>query len=164
MSTLVARPIARKHADPVPTDVLDIATLASVQVTSEEELYPVDHLFDGRNGPGGSCWVASTHGAQAIILRFETPIALLGTVTVESEVRSDTTIQSIELAGWSDLAQRPFERAARELEYSPYGTSFHRVSWDIIERDVTHVRVRITPAKRGARATLTAITFRRGGR
>src|SRR5688572_19168808 len=54
LSALGARSIARKHGGPVPTDTLDVAGLASVEVTSEEELYPVDHLFDGRNGAGGS--------------------------------------------------------------------------------------------------------------
>jgi hypothetical protein len=162
LSVLVARAIARKHEGPVPTDVIDVSAIASVQVTSEQELYPVDHLFDGRNGPGGSCWMAETHGAQAIILRFRSPLSLLGTVIVESEERSDTRSQTIELTGWSELTQRPFDGVARTLDYSPYGSSFHRVTWEVAERDVTHLRIRVSPAKRSDRATLTAITLRRG--
>jgi hypothetical protein len=162
LSELVARSIARKHGGLVPTDTLDIAALASVEVTSEEELYPVDHLFDGRDGPGGSCWVASSAGPQVIVLRFTRPIELLGTVVIESEERSDTRKQTIELSGWSEHRQRPFEYGARTLEYKPYGSSFHRASWDVAERDVTHLRLRVTPERSRERATLTAVILRRG--
>jgi hypothetical protein len=162
VSVLVARSIARKHGGPVPTDTLDVAALASVEVTSEQELYPVDHLFDGRNGPGGSCWVASSAGAQIIVLRFSRPIALLGTVVVESEERSDRMVQGLELSGWSEHTQRPFEHPPRKLEYSPYGASFHRASWDVAERDVSHLRLRVTPESKRGRATLTAVILRRG--
>lgn len=159
---LVARSIARKHGGLVPTDTLDIAALASVEVTSEQELYPVDHLFDGRNGPGGSCWMASSSGAQIIVLRFHRPIADLETVVVESEERSDTMKQTLELSGWSEQTQRPFERSPVTLEYAPYGSSFHRASWDVPERDVTFLRLRVTPERSRERATLTAIILRRG--
>lgn len=154
------RAIARKHTGPVPTDIVDVAAMASVEVTSEEELYPVDHLFDGRNGPGGSCWMASAAGAQVIVLRFVRPMTLLATVIVESEERSDTRRQTIELSGSSELTQRTFECGARELRYSPYGPSFHRASWELAERDVTHLRLRIVPDGNRDRASLTAIILR----
>lgn len=159
MSGATGRAIARKHAGLVPTDIVDVATLASVEVTSEEELYPVDHLFDGRDGPGGSCWMASSSGAQVIVLRFERPVSI-DTVIVESEERSDTRKQTIELSGWSDLTQRPFEQAARELRYSPYGPSFHRASWELLESNVTHLRLRVVPDDSRNRASLTSIVLR----
>ena len=160
--SLVARSIARKHGGLVPTDIIDVAALASVEVTSEEELYPVDHLFDGRNGSGGSCWVASSSGSQIIVLRFLRPLEVVATVVVESEERSEARSQTIELSGFSEQTQRSFEYAPRTLEYSPYGSSFHRVSWDVGERDITHLRLRVTPERNRGRATLTAVILRRG--
>lgn len=159
LSGAVGRAIARKHGGLVPTDIIDVAALASVEVTSEEELYPVDHLFDGRDGPGGSCWTASTSGPQVIVLRFHRPVAL-DTVVIESEERSDTRTRIIELSGWSELTQRPFEHPPRELRYSPYGPSFHRASWELGESDVTHLRLRVIPDGSRDRASLTAIVLR----
>jgi hypothetical protein len=160
LSGASGRTIARKHGGLVPTDIVDVATLASVEVSSEEELYPVDHLFDGRNGPGGSCWMAAAAGAQVIVLRFHRPLARLDTVVVESEERSDTRTQKIELSGWSELTQRPFEHEARELKYSPYGTSFHRATWELLESDVPHLRLRVVPDGSRDRVSLTAIVLR----
>lgn len=160
MSAASGRAIARTHAGLVPTDVIDVAALALVEVSSETELYPVDHLFDGRNGPGGSCWVAASSGVQVIVLRFHRPLEILRSVLVESEERSDSRTQTIEIVGWSAQTQGPFERAARRLEYSAYGASFHRVRWDLLERDVTHLRLRIRPERDRSRASLTAIILR----
>lgn len=160
LSATPGRPIIRKYDGPVPLDTMDIAALASIEVTSEEELYPVDHIFDGRNGPGGSCWMASTDGPQVIVLRFHRPIAVLTRVAVESEERGGKGTQRIELSGWSEDTQRPFETPPRELEYTPYGPSFHRATWDIMERNVSHIRLRITPGPQRRRASLTAIILR----
>jgi len=41
---------------------LYIPALATVLVTSEAPEHPVDCLFDGRDGPGGTRWVASVDG------------------------------------------------------------------------------------------------------
>ena len=84
------------------------------------------------------------------------------TATIESEERSGMASQTIELAGWSELTQRPFEGASHRLDYAPYGSSFHSVTWDLNEHDVSHLRIRVLPAKRGQRPPLTAITLRRG--
>src|SRR5215510_16484502 len=63
---------------------LDIPSLASVLVTSESSEHPVDHLFDGRDGPGGTRWVASKEGEQTLILVFDTPQTICE-VTLEAE-------------------------------------------------------------------------------
>src|SRR4051812_20746449 len=47
---------------------IDIASMATVQVTSEDPEHPVDHAFDDRRGPGGSRWVAGEPGEQAVSL------------------------------------------------------------------------------------------------
>ena len=63
---------------------LDIPSLATVLVTSESSEHPVDHLFDGRNGPGGTRWVASTEGEQTLVLVFDVP-QTIREVAVEAE-------------------------------------------------------------------------------
>jgi hypothetical protein len=56
---------------PVPTPgEIDIAAVATVQVTSEATDHPVDHAFDGSRGPGGTRWIAGEPGDQTLILVF----------------------------------------------------------------------------------------------
>lgn len=160
LSPLPGRAIVRKHRGPVPTDILDLSQLARVEVTSEQELYPIDLLFDGRDGPGGSCWVASSMGPQDIVLRFERPLGVLDTISVESEERSVQHTQTLELGGWSEHTQGEFGGAARPLEYAPYGPSFHRTVWNLGERIVTYIRLRVIPGRPAAYASLTSIVLR----
>jgi hypothetical protein len=158
VSHSLGRAIVRKYAGPVATDTLDIAGRASVEVTSENELYPIDHVFDGRSGPGGSCWVAGTPGPQTILLRFHAPTNIEN-LTIESEERLTCT-QEIVVAGWSDDRQSPFGAPPRMLSYTPYGRSFHRETWNIVERGVTYVSFSVVPSPVVRFATLTAILFR----
>jgi hypothetical protein len=160
MKAVSSRRIVRKHDGPVPTDVLDVATIAAVGVTSEQELYPIDHLFDGRDGAGGSCWIASALGPQSIVIRFHRPLIALGAVVVESEERGDTCVQQVHIAGWCAESVRSFEAPAHELEYAPYGKSFHRSEWRFREHGVSHLCVRVTPVPHRRYATLTAVFLR----
>lgn len=160
MSSPAGRTIVRTHDGPAPTDIVDVATVATVEVTSENELFPIDHLFDGRSGPGGSCWVAGKPGTQTLVLRFHAPVDI-ATVTVESEERGITCTQQLDVAGWSEHRQAPFEAPPRVLHYSPYGPSFHRETWEIGQRGVSHLWMRITPAPLTRLATLTALVLRR---
>lgn len=158
-NTPLARAIVRTHAGSVPTDTLDVASLASVEVSSEQELYPIDNVFDGRVGQGGSCWVAASYGAQTVNLRFHAPTDI-ESVTIESEELGITCTQQIDVAGWSAHREAGFESPARVLHYSPYGPSFHREVWELAERGVTHLWLRVTPAPLLRLASLTAIILR----
>jgi hypothetical protein len=51
----------------------DVATLATVLVSSEDPQHPINHVFDHRRGPGGSRWIAGSPGEQTVILAFDTP-------------------------------------------------------------------------------------------
>src|SRR3954454_9868444 len=50
---------------------IDVPATATVTVTSEVADHPVDNAFDGRGGPGGTCWVAAEPGDQTVILAFD---------------------------------------------------------------------------------------------
>jgi hypothetical protein len=160
LKAVLGRSVLRKHDGPYPTDVLDVARLAVVDVTSEQELHPVDHLFDGRDGAGGSCWVASAVGPQSIVLRFHHPLVALGEVVVESEERGESCAQQVRIAGWCADSVRSFEAPALDLEYAPYKTSFHRSEWRFREHGVSHLCIRIIPVPVRRRATLTAVVLR----
>ncbi|MBA2251333.1 MAG: hypothetical protein H0W13_01310, partial [Nitrospirales bacterium] len=64
----------REIASPATSAMMmSIPDVASVLVSSEEPSYPIDHVFDDRNGPGGTRWVAGEVGEQTIILAFDHP-------------------------------------------------------------------------------------------
>jgi hypothetical protein len=159
----LGRPVVRRHAWPVPTDVVDVAGVASVEVTSEQELYPIDHLFDGLIGPGGSCWVASSAGPQLVTLRFHAP-RHIGDVVVESEERWESRTQRIDVAAYrappAPGTAPAVEGASQLFEYAPYRESFHRATWTIAAEGITELHVRVTPVPADRRASLTAIILR----
>ena len=134
---------------------------ASVEVTSERELYPVDHLFDGRSGAGGSCWVAKKAGAQTIHLRFERAIDFERLI-IESEERGSTCSQQIDvsLTGTRQNGSEPYEAPPRVFRFAPYGPTFHREVWALSAHGLTEVRIRVTPDPPSRFASLTSILFR----
>ena len=62
----------------------DIASIATVLVTSEDPDHPIDHVFDGQRGPGASRWIAAQPGEQTLILAFDAP-QMIRKVLVEIE-------------------------------------------------------------------------------
>jgi hypothetical protein len=145
----------------VDPDAKDIAALATVLVTSESPDHPVDRLFDGRNGRGGTRWVASAAGEQTLILAFDIPQTIRD-VGLEVEELQTTRTQVLTLALSQDGGRSYREILRQEFVFSPPGTTFERESWRVPADGVTHLRVVIQPDKGGApcRATLTSLTIR----
>ena len=160
MSVLIGpRAIVRGHSRAVATDVIDVPALAHVEVSSEQVLYPIDHVFDGQSGAGGSCWVASALGTQTIILNFH-HAANVASLTLESEELADTREQRLELSVWSDGNDSHFQAAPRTVRFAPYGQSFHSTTWDVHTRAVSRIRVQVTPQPGTRFATLTSLILR----
>lgn len=154
-----ARTIARGSSAFTSAGALDLAALARVEVSSEQSLYPIDHVFDGQSGPGGSCWVAGAPGPQRIALSFAHP-ADIAEVCVEGEERGETRTQTVELELWSGEEQRLLPDAARIFRFSPYGQCFHRVTWKVAAAAVTRLCLRVSPVPSFRRASLTSIVLR----
>src|SRR4051794_5925598 len=56
--TMLRKQVGTTPATDPPPGEIDVAATATVLVTSESPDHPIDHAFDGRRGPGGSCWIA----------------------------------------------------------------------------------------------------------
>jgi hypothetical protein len=147
-----------KTRDP---DAKDIPALATVLVTSESPEHPVDNLFDGRDGPGGTRWIASADGEQTLILSFDTP-QLIREVSLETEELETSRTQSLTLSLSRDGGRTYRELLRQEFTFSPPDTTFERESWRVPGEGVTHLRVMVLPDKGHApvRATLTSLTVR----
>jgi hypothetical protein len=140
---------------------LHVPTLATVLVTSESPEHPVDHLFDGRDGPGGTRWVASADGEQTLILVFDAP-QTIREVALEAEEPNASRTQVITLALSQDGGQTYREILRQEFNFSAPSTTFEREAWSVPAAGVTNLRVTIRPDKGAApgRATLTALSIR----
>ena len=97
---------------------LDVATIASVAVTSEAVDHPVENAFDHRRGPGGSRWIAATPGEQTLMLAFDAPEAIRQ-VSLEVEETQSSRTQELHLAVSRDGGITYRELLRQEFTFSP---------------------------------------------
>jgi hypothetical protein len=140
-------------------DAKDIPALATVHVTSEAPDHPVDHLFDGSTGPGGTRWIAGSDGEQTLVLVFDAP-QTIRTVGIEALEPSAPRTNVLTVSLSDDGGRTYGERIRQEFTFSPPGTTFEREEWSMPAERVTHLRIVIQPDKGNAphRATLTSLT------
>jgi hypothetical protein len=145
----------------VPHGELDVVSLALIEVSSEEERFSIDNIFDRQRGPGGSCWMAEKPGEQTVTLAFHTP-QRLRTVSIEVEEHGNTRTQHVMLSISQDGGKRYDKLLARAFTFSPYGQTFQRETWFLSLDAVTHLHLRIAPhnAKGPGRASLTSLVLR----
>ena len=149
-------------ATPVSTpEEIDLATVATVQVTSEATDHPVDHAFDGSRGPGGTRWIAGESGDQTLILVFDAP-QMIRRVVLEVEESEVARTQEVQLAVSVDGGRTYRELLRQEFNFSPPGTTFEREDWAVTVEGVTHLRLWIRPDKGGktCRGTITSLVLR----
>ncbi len=146
---------------PGQPDAKDIAAVATVLVTSEAPDHPVEHLFDGRDGRGGTRWTASSEGEQTLVLAFDAPQSVRE-VSLETEEPHASRTQVLTLSLSQDGGRTYREVLRQEFTFSPPGTTFERERWSVRADGVTHLRVVIRPDKGDGpgRATLTSLAVR----
>jgi hypothetical protein len=126
----------------------DVASLATVLVTSESEDHPLEYAFDGRGGAGGSYWMAGEPGEQTVILEFDEPQTVRG-LTLEIEETEISRTQEIVVSVSGDGGATYREVLRQEYTFSPRSTTFEREEWQLTANRVSHLRLRITPDKGG---------------
>src|SRR5437899_8469063 len=53
---------------------LNLASVATIDYSSEDPAHPVEHLLDEHTGPGGSCWAAAqADTTEQLVLVFDRP-------------------------------------------------------------------------------------------
>lgn len=142
------------------SDLIDVAAVARVLVTSEDADHPVERAFDGRGGPGGTRWVAAGDGEQTLIVAFDNPRRIRGILLEIEELEVGRT-QQLQVAVSTDGGGSYRELVRQEYNFSPPDTSFERERWSAEAEGVTHLRLVITPDKGGkrGRASLTTLAL-----
>jgi len=140
---------------------LNVEAIATVLVTSEHADHPVENVFDGQHGPGGSRWLAETDGEQTFILAFDAPQEIRA-VELEIEETAVSRTQELQLAVSVDEGKTYRELLRQEFNFSPGSSTFEREEWTINLKSVTHLRLRIKPDKGGrhGRASITSLVLR----
>jgi len=140
------------------TDEIDIAGCATIAYSSENPAHPVEHLLDGRSGPGATRWISARPDTiEHIVVEFDQPQAISRLVyEVEEAARERTQEVRVEVSEDGGRSYRQI--LVQEYTFSPGGATYQREEQRFNLRQVSHLRLTIVPNKGGSgTATLTAL-------
>ena len=137
---------------------IDIAGCATIAYSSEDPAHPVEHMLDGRSGPGATRWVsARPDTVEHIVVEFDRPQAISRLVyEVEETMRERTQEVRVEVSEDGGRSYRQI--LVQEYNFSPGGATYQREEQRFNLHQVTHLRLTIAPNQSGSgTATLTAL-------
>ena len=138
---------------------LEVATLASVEVTSEAEDAPIENALV-LNAPRGG-WHAARPGVQVVRLLFDVPCAIERIQLELEELLAERT-QEIVIA-WSPVDECELREVVRQRwNFSPHGSTLEREDYAVKLRAVKVLQLTIDPdvARADAFASLRALRLR----
>jgi F5/8 type C domain-containing protein len=139
-------------------DEIDIASGATIAYSSEDPAHPVEHLLDGRSGPGATRWISARPDvSEQIVVEFDQPQTISRLVyEVEEAVRERTQEVRVEV---SEDGGRTYRQVlVQEYTFSPEGATYQREEQRLNLHQVSHLRLTIVPNKNGSgTATLTSL-------
>jgi hypothetical protein len=139
-------------------DLIDIASCATIAYSSEKPGHPVEHLLDGRPGPGGTRWISARSDViEQIIVEFDQPQTISRLAyEVEEAVRERTQEVRVEVS--EDGGRTYRQILVQEYTFSPGGATYQREEQRLDLLQTSHLRLTIVPNKNGSgTATLTAL-------
>jgi hypothetical protein len=159
LSRLRKRPLEADAPTSAGTaDEIDIAGCATIAYSSEHPAHPVEHLLDGRSGPGTTRWISARPDTiEHIVVEFDRPQAISRLVyEVEETIRERTQEVRVEVS--EDRGQTYRQILVQEYTFSPGGATYQREEQRFNLPQVSHLRLTIVPNKSGSgTATLTAL-------
>jgi hypothetical protein len=137
---------------------LDIATRATLVYSSEDPAHPVEHVIDGRCGPGATCWASGRPDTtEWIALEFDNP-ERISCLIYEVEERQRERTQEVRIAVSSDHGRTQRQIIAQDFNFSPQGATFQHEELRLELQEITHLTLTIVPNKNGSGvATLTCL-------
>jgi hypothetical protein len=120
--------LSRLRKRPLETDAatsaraageIDIAGCATIAYSSEDPAHPVEHMLDGRGGPGATCWISARPDAtEHIVIEFDRPQTISRLVyEVEETVRERTQEVRVEVSEDGGRSYRQI--LVQEYNFSP---------------------------------------------
>jgi hypothetical protein len=136
----------------------DVAAGATIAYSSEEPAHPVDNIFDGRDGPGGTYWESARENTvETLLIEFDRPQSI-SRLIFEVEERQFERTQEVRLDVSCDSGMTFRALLVQEFVFSPRGATFQREDLRRDVEGVSHIRLVIVPNKSGSgRAKLTSL-------
>jgi F5/8 type C domain-containing protein len=158
LSTLRKHRLTGGRPQPRASAELDIREHGSIYFTSESPAHPIEHLLDGQAGPGATYWASDRPDTtEEILLVFDSPRRIAQLAFEVEESKTERT-QEIRAEYSSDGGEHFCGLFTQEYTFSPSGATFQRETLSFDLQQVTHLRLSITPNKRGSGcATLTSL-------
>jgi hypothetical protein len=150
MSTLRKRRLEASRPPDDDSAAIDLASVATIDYSSEDPVHPVERILDEQTGPGGSYWAAAQPDTtEQFVVAFDRPQSISRLVyEVEETQRERTQEMHIEASTAGDQTYRPI--VVQEYTFSPRGATFEREDLRLDLRDVTHLRLTLVPNKHGS--------------
>jgi F5/8 type C domain len=139
-------------------DEVDIASCATIAYSSENPAHPVEHLLDGRSGPGATRWISERPDViEHLVVEFDQPQTISRLLyEVEELVRERTQEVRVEVS--EDGGQTYRQILVQEYTFSPGGATYQREDQQLNLHQITHLHLTIVPNKSGSgTATLTSL-------
>jgi len=158
MSTLRKRRLNQPTEPDDDSAPLNLASVATIDYSSEDPAHPVEHLVDEHTGPGGSYWAAAqADTTEQLVLAFDQPQSVTRLVYEVEETQHERT-QEVHVEASAD-AGRSYRRVlVQEYTFSPRGSTWQRENLRLDLHDLTHLRLTVVPNKYGSGvAALTSL-------
>jgi len=147
-----------KKAGAAAANEIDIAAGAALAYSSEDPSHPVEHIFDGLAGPGGTRWLAARPNAtERIVVEFDQP-QRISQLWYEVEETERERTQEVRVEISEDQGRTYRQILVQEYNFSPRAATFQREEQRLNVERATHLRLTIVPNKNGSgTATLTSL-------
>lgn len=137
------RLIGQTATEPTSADDewLDLESLASVEITSEDPSHPIEAALDPSGGWG---WRAAQPGEQTIRMRFDEPQSIRRIRLLFEEDVVERTQQFV--LRWSNDNGRSYQEIARQqYNFSPPDTAHELEDYEVSLDEVTVLELDIAP-------------------
>ncbi|HTW63262.1 MAG TPA: hypothetical protein VME17_01545 [Bryobacteraceae bacterium] len=133
---------------------MDLAEIATVEVSSEDPAFPIESAFNDEGGPG---WRAAETGEQRIRLIFDHAVAV-HRIRLQFLEPTYDRLQEFTIRWWAAEGGSPKEIVRQQWNFSPAGSTSELEDYDVNLDGVSSVELIIKPdlTHHAALATLAA--------
>lgn len=129
-----------KANDTEQTAWFNLAEMAEVEISSEDDLFPIEHALGSTVSTG---WRASSTGPQLIRLRFDPPVEI-HRIQIHVVERAAERMQ--EIGVFAEMSGGGLQEIRRQqFTFSPHGSTEEREDFAVDLAHVTILELRIDP-------------------
>ncbi|MBV8114035.1 MAG: hypothetical protein JO300_04795 [Silvibacterium sp.] len=134
-------------------DWLDLESLASVQITSEDPGFPIENALSANPERNEIGWRAAAPGPQTIALSFDNPQHIRGIHLLFIEHQTERMQEFV--LRYSSSKETGREIVRQQWNFSPTGSSQEIEDYTVNLDSVTKLELAIDPDRSGGRALAT---------